>query len=836
MSRNILNVKNVTLVLTAVVLTAMTAGCGIGNTTDSASDPQTVPMTISGTVHGGEQPISGATVQLWQTGTTGYGTGAAQLVASTTTALHTGAFTFPTANVPANCTGTSGAYITASGGDPTGNTLTANNHAILLAAFIGGCNTTGASTSLIVNEVTTVAAAYALSNFSKVTQTTPTTLATLGIGAPTTNAIGLTDAAYNATVLATATSGGVANTGTSTVFLPTTMVNALADILSVCVDASEYNVYPCADQTSPAKKGLFSQATPPGGTAPTNVFQAAMNMAKYPGNNVAALLSLIPATPPFPATLAATTVTSTIAPNDLSLGIAYTNSTEATTAGASPTALAIDNSDNVWVIGGSSGTTTSTYNYIGELTSPSTGATYSTTLGSTVALDGTHTLRNSAFDTLGNLWMGDKNATIPAGGVVELPGGSISAAVEYNFASLSTLGQSDYSAVVDGSNNIWTANVTATGSCTATSGSICDFVEFPKSSSYAATNQFNGAAVATTSVHGLAADSVSSSSGKGNIWSGNYTVLGATTANNTITVLKPSTGASYVTTLGSTGNSPLSIALDATGGGYISTIATTATSGLYYVSQANSVSGSATVSSTVSVAGNATYTGIPNANSSSPASTATAPLAIGGLNQQGFDVVDGAGNVFLANYNYGTFVEYSPSLSAYVSPYYGFSPNIQVPAQTFNVTGLTQNATGTVTVTYTGNYAIAGQQVTFSGIPAGSYAFLNGNTYTVSTTSFTGLTIIDGGTTAIAKATYTSPFPTATASSTQAYFLCYANASTSTTSCTTSGNGTAHNNTIAIDRAGTVWTLGTNGTLLGLIGTAAPTNPILAAGASGSLP
>ena len=36
-------------------------------------------------VHGGQAPISGATIQLWSVGTTGYGLGATALIAATVT-------------------------------------------------------------------------------------------------------------------------------------------------------------------------------------------------------------------------------------------------------------------------------------------------------------------------------------------------------------------------------------------------------------------------------------------------------------------------------------------------------------------------------------------------------------------------------------------------------------------------------------------------------------------------------------------------------------------------------------------------------------------------------
>lgn len=828
------------VVLSALSGVALLSGCAVGNlATESTPLAPVSGIEISGTVHGGATAISGATVSLYVSGTSGYGQGATLIGQSAApTAISTGAFTITPTFSTTSCTSPGQiVYVTVSGGDPTGNTLTANNHAILMADVLGVCSSINSSIKLSINEATTVAAAYALRGFTKVTSAAGG-LASLNIGTPSTNTQGLSDAAAN-TLLLVNPNTGYPNPSTATVLLPQNMVNSLANSTTACVNSTEYNVGNCST--------FLSLATPPSGSAPSNIYQALLNIAAYPGQNVASLLNLGTGFSLFQPTVSTTTATTTVAPNDLSLGIAYLNSTQATAAGNSAVGLTIDNSDNVWVIGASSGTSTSTYNYLSELTSSSAGPAYSNTLGSTQPLDGTHTLRNARFDTAGNLWLTDKNAT--AGGVIQVPksGSSvnIAGATEYTFG-IAALDQNDYDLAVDATGNVFTASYGAQGNCTlATSGTTCNYVEFQKSGSYAATNLFGGSAQPSASVRGMAADTVSSSAGFGNIWAANYGVFGASTAGNSVQFLKPSTGALTTVTLGSAADSPFGVALDASGNAYVTAVATQATSALYYVPQTTGGGGTtgtgstaptvnASITSSVPVTGNAgALANIPNATSS-PASSATTPLAIGGLNGEGYDAVDGAGNVFISNYNYGSIVEYSPTLSGYVSPYYGFSPSLQIPASTITVTAITLASAGTANIYYTGGTVTNGQQVTFSGF-TGSYAFLNGNTYTVSNTSFAYFVIPDGGQTAISKTTTTG---TATfAASNQVVFQCgpYATTTTSTT-CTTVGNGTARNNAIGIDRAGTVWTLGTNGTLVGLIGTAAPTNPVLAAGQAGQLP
>jgi hypothetical protein len=856
-----LSMRSVSLLAMSSLLSGSVflTGCGTGEVNSSLPE-EPVTVQLSGIVHGGTQGVSGATVQLWQTGSTGYGS-APTLLATTYSAIGSGSFTFPNPVTLSSVCATPPTgpfvYITAAGGDPTshyGASSTVipgiDNSGILLAAVVG-CGAVSSSTSIFIDEVTTVATAYALGNFAKVTSVTEAngdTLPQLNIGTSSTNVQGLADAVANAQLLVNSQTGQ-ANASSGTTLLPTAAVNTLANLIASCVNTTTNTSNACATIFPLAKQPVT------GALQPANVFQALMNIAKFPGQNVPSLLSASTAYAPYGPAFAVTTANSTTAPNDLSLGIAYTNSTQATAAGNSAVGMTIDGNDNVWVIGASSGTTTSTANYISELSNANGTQTYTNTLGATGSpLDGSHTLRNARFDTSGNMWITDKNST--AGGVIKLiksgQGVNIGSPTEYTFG-ISALDQNDYDLAVDASGNIWTASYGAQGNCTvATSATECYYVEFPIAGSvpYTATDSFGSSVQPTPTVRGMAADAVSASSGKGNIWTANYGVFGgATTGGTSVEVLNPSTGALTTVTVGSAADSPFGIALDASGGAYVDTVATTATSALYYVAQSTGSGGTtgtgaatptvnATVANSVSVTGNGSsgaLVNIPNA-SSSPANTASTVLPSGGLNEPGYIALDGAGNVFIANYNYGTTVEYSPTLNGYVSPYYGFSPSLTIPASTITVTAVTLAAAGTANIYYTGDTVVNGQQVTFSGFPAGgAYNFLNGNTYTVSSTSFNYFTIPDGGQAAVPKTTVagTGTF----AATNQALFECLPYVTTSTTTvCTTVGNGASRNNTVGVDRAGTVWTLGTNGTLVGMIGTAAPTNPVLAAGQSGQLP
>ncbi len=72
----------------------MLVGCGTGakyGVDSSTGVPLTGPV-VSGYVHGGEQPITGAKISLYAAGTTGYGANATSLLNSAVTTDSTGAF------------------------------------------------------------------------------------------------------------------------------------------------------------------------------------------------------------------------------------------------------------------------------------------------------------------------------------------------------------------------------------------------------------------------------------------------------------------------------------------------------------------------------------------------------------------------------------------------------------------------------------------------------------------------------------------------------------------------------------------------------------------------
>jgi len=156
--------------IVATVLTLILSGCGIGIAGGSSSGnaPVTVakPGTISGGVHGGQQPITGAIIQLYEVGSTGYTTGmATPLISSTNQTGGVSAVTISsggsgyTSNFPVTFTGggsgASGAAGTAvvSGGAVTSVTITSAGTGYTSApsvSFTNGSGSGAGGTALIV--------------------------------------------------------------------------------------------------------------------------------------------------------------------------------------------------------------------------------------------------------------------------------------------------------------------------------------------------------------------------------------------------------------------------------------------------------------------------------------------------------------------------------------------------------------------------------------------------------------------------------------------------------------------------------------------------------------
>ncbi len=315
-----------------VLLSGLLNGCGAGG---SATDSTVVHVAIQGTVHGGQPPVSGSTLQLWAAGTGGNGTAASALIPSgyylpggVSCAMGTANCSLGSVvsdrNGNFNITGDytcpasdPEVYITASGGNP-GLTAGTNNAALVMMAALTDCNSLSSVSNIWIDEVTTVAAAWALAPFM--------TSAGNVASSSTNYAVGLTNAFKNAHLLADTTTG-MAATLPSNLSIQTGKLYALADALGGCVNS---------DGTTGCS-ALFSAATPSGGTAPNNTLTAALNIVKNPSNKVGPVFMAIPTSPAYATTL-------TQAPNDWTMSLSVTGG-----GLYGPTQLATDTQGNVWV-------------------------------------------------------------------------------------------------------------------------------------------------------------------------------------------------------------------------------------------------------------------------------------------------------------------------------------------------------------------------------------------------------------------------------------------------------------------------------------------------------
>jgi hypothetical protein len=546
------------------VIALTLTGCGVGQfSTDNAHAAS--PLTaFSGKAMGGETPISGANVILWETdpANTGYGLTARNIQSQTTGA--NGLFSFATGY---SCTNANDfLYITVTGGDVSNGGNVINNNEVQIAA-LGSCAnfaTTAqqSSTWVNVNEVSTVATAYALGNFMSVApnggtgnqlvyigasaKNSATTGACTGTGASMScTAAGLAHAFQNAIDLTDSfhTDGsyptGLARTtvpGNSLGSIPQAEIHALADILQTCTNSAGGVA---GDGTTCGT--LFTYATPSGGTAPTDELSAIINISKYPRHNIGStctagsitggLFCMITTTPAFSPVLSKV-------PYDWSLGITYTglgNLTNTSWGSPSttpyyPEGLALDANDNVYILSGNQTTSaTSVTSTLSAMNSAGTGiwANAPSVDGAIGCYPGT-----VATDTNSNVWY----TYAPSSGKTCTANiqakSATSGASTYSFTSATpyTIQGQANAIAFDRWNNLWYARDTSAGSgmlfsfpYTPTSGSVA----YNGGATAAAYYTFSGTSSSGTlaNVYGLAIDANAnvyatsySSSANGSLW------------------------------------------------------------------------------------------------------------------------------------------------------------------------------------------------------------------------------------------------------------------------------------------------------------------------------
>jgi hypothetical protein len=412
------------------------AGCAISPTAVSTPD---AGLAIQGIVRGGQQPIAGAHVFLYAANTTGYGgPGIAPSSSNASISLLNapgyvvtdvnGGFSITGAY---SCTPDTQVYLYAVGGNPGAGV----NNAAGLLAVLGNCPSAGnfltATPYIAVNEVSTIAAAYAFAGFASDAthvSSSNSALAKIGIKNAFANAANLASLSTGAALAAPANGNGS---------VPQDEINALADILASCINSNGAVTGPTNPTTCYT---LLNNAQSAGssGTIPTDTATAAINIAHNPGSNVATLFGLASANPPFANSFAQ--------PNDFTIAVEFTGG-----GVFDPYSVAVDGSGNVWAANNAN-STVSELSSSGVPVSPSGGFTGG-------GLDGVNSI---AIDLSGNAWIGNLNTNT----VTELSSSGTPVAGS-PFALAGTNGA--YGVAVDGSGSVWITGVSTPYSVTKVS-------------------------------------------------------------------------------------------------------------------------------------------------------------------------------------------------------------------------------------------------------------------------------------------------------------------------------------------------------------------------------
>jgi streptogramin lyase len=328
-----------------------------------------------------------------------------------------------------NCNSATQVYIVATGGNAGAGT----NSAISLMAAIGPCTSIDSSTHIHIDELTTVAAAYALAPFITDYQ---------NIGANGVNPTGLANAFAAAQFLVSTSTGGIATPPTGFT-LPVKSLNTLGNVLAACVNSNGPSSTMCSQLLS--------------ATSATETIGAALSIARSPGSaSSTALYSLSSTVPPYGPAF-------TSQPNDFTLAVKY--------SGAElngPYGIALDANGSAWVtnVAGAS-----------VVKLPALASTFAT---STYSAGGLLGPRGISLDKTGNVWI----ANTGGDNIVELSGiGTVLSGTGFSGGGIS----GPVSIGNDSAGNAWVANFfgnsitelsasgTTSGASLITGTSVCSF-------------------------------------------------------------------------------------------------------------------------------------------------------------------------------------------------------------------------------------------------------------------------------------------------------------------------------------------------------------------------
>jgi hypothetical protein len=408
------------------VALTVTDSSGLSGTSDTTatianalplSDGSLTGVVTSGANASGPIPVAGAHVYLFAANTAGYGQPSLSLVSATETGTsdQVGAYVETSYTGSFSLTG----YYSCSSGQQLylyvlgGNAGVGANAASGLMAAIGNCpSSSGPGTVVTVNEVSTIAAAYALAGYAvdaTHVSSSGTALAKVGVA----------NAFANAANLATLSTGvGLSQTPAGNGAVPIAEIDTLANALAGCINTGTNCGPLLGDATSDGTKN---------GTVPTDTATAAINIAHNPGANVTALYGL--------ASTAVFTPTLTVAPNDWTVGLSFTG------GGLNgPAGVAIDGYGDAWIANGS-GNSVIELSHLGGVLSGTGG----------YAAGGINGPAGIAIDESGNVWIA--NAGNNSVSRLSNTGTPVSGS-PYSGGGLNR----GKNIAVDGSGNAWVAN------------------------------------------------------------------------------------------------------------------------------------------------------------------------------------------------------------------------------------------------------------------------------------------------------------------------------------------------------------------------------------------
>ncbi len=423
-------------ILMTLLASAAIATTGCSNMTSTASPGGPVAAAkVGGKIHGGNQPVSGAAVNLYFASQATFAAGATLVATTASSADGFGSFSFNKITGAANdgtsnnfsCPTSASAnpyvFVVAKGGTTVNTPGATSNTDAEFIAPMGRCADINASTSIYMSEVVTVATMAAIHQYMNPTASSAPIESTIGSDGIFVSDLGLSHSFDNVSLMASL-STGLGNTSvtragngpsatavTMTISPELAKINQLANILSACINQTAGGSATCAS--------IYASATPPADAGTTSV-----NNATYaPATDLLTALYYIFTNPTNSGTANRTTLYSLSAasgapyqptlsavPTDWSIGIKYvaTGSCANSTSNflSSPTSLSLDLSGNLFVTNSSTGGNGS----LSEI-SPTGAPVLCAPLTAGGAGVTPVYAAGSVFDVAGNIWVGSASTS-----------------------------------------------------------------------------------------------------------------------------------------------------------------------------------------------------------------------------------------------------------------------------------------------------------------------------------------------------------------------------------------------------------------------------------------